>query len=329
MPVIGIPLETIPIPSGLSSYTSSESLIYKGFFEEIELTGSFEIPSGEDFTDVLITSSIKGFRYSTPEIISGGAYSFSVKYGALQAAGTITVSAPWGDIETFKIAVGTPSFLTLLKQSFLNPAMKVTDYQLVASIVSGAMYYAAMTTNRTFPDAFPSVLYGGKFPVETIQSYVDSTLVFSMFADEETEITLDVSGKITGDLIAAELQTQLRAIGEKYQAIEVVWTGEEYILNTGIIDEDCKPKFNYETNLSLLRALCLHPHQGAYLLPSIKPTVKDSSLLTGALSIVSAMYNKTGSEGFASLTVGEMSYTILVDTNPHLKGVFSANRRLF
>lgn len=311
------------------AYTSDESLIYKGFFEEIELTGTFEIPSGEDFSEVVVTSSIKGFIYSTADIGSGGTYSFSAKYGTLQKAGTITVSSPWGDLQNFKIVVGTPSFLSLVKQSFLNPAMKVTDYQLVASIVSGAMYYVAMVTNRTFPDTFPSVLFGGKYPVENIESYIDTTLEFSMFADEGNEIALDVSSKVSGDLIAGELQTQLRAIGEKYEAISVIWTGEEYVLNTGIIGEDCLPSFNYDANISLLRALCLHPHQGAYMIPSIEPTAKDNSLLSATQSIVSAMYNKTGSEGFSSLTVGEMSYQMMVESDPLLKGIFSANRRLF
>jgi len=333
MPIIGIPLTPPAYDSDAVSYTNG-ALIYKGFFEEIILTGSFEIPSGEDFTTVSVESSLEGFVFGTPEISSGGSYSFTVNYGALQSAGTITVTASWGDTEEYKIVVGTNSYLELVKSAFLNPTIKVERYELLGSIVRGALEYVRANCNKEFPDNFPCILMGGRAPVTDISSFVDGNLRLSILKGQSFDIELAPAGKTTGDLIAAEIQEKIRAEATEtvtaYLAdVEVVYNGVRYIINSNLIGSEVGIVVERSENYALNRALKLGQTFGAEVFYFSMLGERNSQLMVAASRLTSAMYALIGSEGFSSVSVGEVSYQTLADIDPILRQILSSHRRFF
>jgi hypothetical protein len=332
MPIIGTPIETIPYVSGASnSYTIEKTLIYKDYFGAIELTGTFEIPSGESYTHVDIISSAVGFVFSEPEITEAGGYVFNVDYGEFQSSATITVTAPWGDSQVFNLVVGTPSFLSLIKQVFLNPTIKESDYGIVAQLVSGAMRFVEGNTNIKFPDTFPSVLFGGFMPVTDISAYTSGIISFNYAGKGTQQIELDVSGKNTMAKICTELQAKLRAVEDgtgMYESIIVGNDGVRYIINTGLILDNAGIVFECLTSdPNIARALKLCPQTGAIMHKTKISGDRDGELLYAAYRIALAMYGVVGNEGFSSVSVGEMSYSVVVENDRYIKSLLGNNRR--
>jgi len=108
---------------------------------------------------------------------------------------------------------------------------------------------------------------GGATASTDISGGPDTKLSIAVDADVDTpsyhEIELTIAGKNTGNLIAAEIQTKVQALGGIYASVTCVFSVNKYVVTSGSAGTGSKVRFGYPADHSLAEELQLNADDGS------------------------------------------------------------------
>lgn len=110
-------------------------------------------------------------------------------------------------------------------------------------------------------DAAAGIFTGDAGASEDISGGVDNKLSVAVDGDVDggsyQEITLTLAGANTGNLIAAEIETQIQALGGIYAAVTCAFDTDHYVVTSGTLGTDSKVRFATPASGSLAEELKL------------------------------------------------------------------------
>jgi hypothetical protein len=187
-----------------------------------------------------------GFQASDPEYIAA-----TLHFGALQKPSQLAVGCWDSAIESITVALAdcrsknTDWYTVLLTGATAYNIRDIAAFVQSAAPASFQFY----TTNSANVSSGTDVLAAGyeagaSSPSTDIHSATIPTFRISVDADTVAptwkSITLAPTGLTTGVLIAAAMQTAIRAIGGAYAGVTVAFTGGVYVITSGTVGDTSK-----------------------------------------------------------------------------------------
>lgn len=225
--------------------------------------------------------------------------------------------------------MSTAKASALLTAVQLNPEILTDDAAFVTDIIQRAARWLIQEVGLDrYPDFSQGDSVSGASPSTDISSEADNELLVSVDGEAFNTIEMTLTGIDTGDKIATELQTQIRAVSTTesvWRFVTVVYTGV-YTITSPSFGEHSAVNVSFSSgHEDIAIALKLSPEFGGTEFSGSEAAQEYDDMV---IRIVNHWYNQVGVEGMKAHSVpGSGAYTDH-DIDPHVMVFISNNRRI-
>jgi len=216
----------------------------------------------------------------------------------------------------------------ILAEVQLNPEILADDSAFVVSIIQRAARFLISQVHLSrYPELAAGYSVSGANPSTDISSEANNELLVSIDDGQFYTIELTLGALTSGAAIAAEMQTQIRAVGvTSYKNATVTFADGLYTITSPTFGEFSHVAVSYNTESEdIALALKLSPDFGGTEWDGGTAMQEYDDIV---VAIVQNWYNKVGAEGMKSFSVpGSGSYTAH-DIDPMVHAFIMDNRRL-
>lgn len=220
----------------------------------------------------------------------------------------------------------------LLTAAQLNPEILTDDAAFVTDTIQRAARWLcdAIGVDR-YPDMSQGESVSGASPSEDISALSTNELLVSIDDDDYYTISLTLGSLTSGAAIAAEIQTQIRAVGvESYKFATCVYTDHGvnscYAITSPTYGESSNANVSYDAEREhVAQALKLSTFFGGEENMGSDKLLEFDDMV---IRLVNHWYNTVGAEGMASFSVPGSGAFTSYEVEPHVKSFIMNNRRV-
>ena len=216
----------------------------------------------------------------------------------------------------------------ILAEVQLNPEILSDDSAFVVSIIQRA---ARFLTSQIHIDRYPELAAGysqsGASASTDISSEANNEFLISIDDSQFYTIELTLGSLTSGAAIAAEMQTQIRAVGvTSYKNATVTFANGVYTITSPTFGEFSHVTVSYRTEFEdIALALKLSPDFGGTEWAGGAGSPEYDDIV---VAIVQSWYNKVGVEGMKSWSTPGSGSATAHDMDPMVKAFIADKRRL-